>query len=335
MATNFLLDAIKTGVETGEKIQETKHKRKEAAYTDAQREAWEGLTSTMSAAEKYQALSASMGHAAIPMPGTASTMGGGGYGAVDGGDGALGYDPGDYPVYEIGPDGGLTFGSGMPAASSDNFAIPEAPGALPLSTQQAGGGQRNDPQGTGPFGSNVALPQATQQVGGGSGNDALRGSSGADMLTGSGLMSLLDKHEGGGRYDTLFGHAQRGGAFDGVDVTRMSLGQVSQFADVNGQYGNWVKQQLAKSGQDPRIATPMGRYQIVGTTLRQAMQELRLDPRMQFTPQVQDYIATHLARKRINSANTMSGKVAALRSEWEGFKNVPSAVLAQAISRFK
>lgn len=157
---------------------------------------------------------------------------------------------------------------------------------------------------------------------------------GASPRSGS-LMDLLDATEGGSRYDTLYGNAQNGGRFDGVDVTKMTLGQVYDFSAPDGEYGQWVKQRLADSGQEPRVATPMGRGQIVGTTLRGAAKELGLPDDTVFGPKVQDQIIGHLAQRRLSSAKTPIAKRAALRSEWEGFKRVSDEALDAAIAKYE
>lgn len=143
------------------------------------------------------------------------------------------------------------------------------------------------------------------------------------------LFSLIDRTEGGGRYDTLFGHAQSGGRFDGTDVSKMTLAQLYDFTSPNGEYGQWVK------GHVGRVATPLGRHQIVGTTLRNAAQAMGLSPDTVFSPQVQDSMAAHLARNRLSSAKDQASKRAALRAEWEGFKNVSDADLDAAIVKFE
>ena len=143
------------------------------------------------------------------------------------------------------------------------------------------------------------------------------------------LFSLIDKHEGGGRYDTLFGHSQNGGQFNGVDVSKMTIGELGAFASPSGEYGQWVK------GKVGRVATPMGRHQIVGTTLRAAASEMGLSPETVFSPQTQDSMAAHLARKRLSGAKDPGMKRSALRAEWEGFKNVSDADLDAAIAQFE
>lgn len=143
------------------------------------------------------------------------------------------------------------------------------------------------------------------------------------------LLSLIDAKEGGGRYDTLFGHSQNGGKFDNVDVTKMTLGQVYDFASPKGEYGNWVK------GQVGRVATPMGRYQIVGSTLKSAAAELGLAPYTLFDAKTQDMIAGHLASRRLASASSQAAKRAAMRAEWEGLKSVSDEALDRAIAQYE
>ncbi|MCO5157576.1 MAG: hypothetical protein M9945_12650 [Aquamicrobium sp.] len=157
------------------------------------------------------------------------------------------------------------------------------------------------------------------------------GATGATTQGGGALptsfLSAVDRTEGAGAYDTLFGHAQRdGGQFAGTRISEMPISDVLAFADPNGRYSQHVK------GKVGHVATPMGRYQIVGSTLRNAVSEMGIDPSTPFNAQTQDQIAGHLARRRIAGASTMDGKISALRSEWAGFKNVPDAQMRQIVA---
>lgn len=177
-------------------------------------------------------------------------------------------------------------------------AVPASYGPAPASSENAGG-----------YG---AVPP-----GGG-------GQSGGDIF------GLIDRHEGGGRYDTLFGHSQgAGGAFAGVDVSKMTLAQLYDFSAPSGAYGQWVK------GKVGRVATPMGRHQIVGSTLRRAASAMGLSPDTVFTGGVQDSMASYLARERLAGVGNPAAKRAALRAEWEGFKNVSDGDLDTAIAQFE
>jgi hypothetical protein len=91
--------------------------------------------------------------------------------------------------------------------------------------------------------------------------------------------------ESGGDYNALFGYANRpGGQFSGTNLTNMTVDQALQFADPSGPYGQSVK------GQIGRVATPMGAYQVVGTTLRGAKEGLGLTGDEVMTPELQDAI---------------------------------------------
>lgn len=150
-----------------------------------------------------------------------------------------------------------------------------------------------------------------------------------DGRASSGLWGLVDAKEGGGRYDTLFGHSQNGGKFSGVDVSKMTLDQLAQFSDPSGEYGQWVK------GQVGRVATPMGRWQIVGTTMRNTAAKMGLPGNTVFSPEVQEMMANQLARNRLAAGKTPAAKRAQLRAEWEGFKSVSDSALDAAIAQFE
>jgi hypothetical protein len=86
-----------------------------------------------------------------------------------------------------------------------------------------------------------------------------------------GIKAGIFAGESGGDYNALFGFQNRpGGAFSNVQLTGMSVDDALKFADPNGQYGQHVK------GQIGRVATPMGAYQVVGTTLAAAKKGLGL-----------------------------------------------------------
>lgn len=144
-----------------------------------------------------------------------------------------------------------------------------------------------------------------------------------------GLIDLVDRTEGGGNYDTLFGHSQKDGPFAGRRISTGTVGEAIAFADPGGEYGQWVK------GKVGRVATPMGRYQIVGSTLRRTADQMGLDPSTPFNKATQDAMFTRLASNRIRGAKDMAGKMAGLRAEWEGFKHVPDAQLRSAITDFE
>ena len=146
------------------------------------------------------------------------------------------------------------------------------------------------------------------------------------------FLALIDKTEGAGNYSTLFGHSQkRGGPFENVDVSRMTLGELKRFSAPTGAYGQWVKGELARNGQRARVATPMGRYQFVGTTLSRVAKQMGLSDDTVFDARTQDAMFLFHAKQTARNANSLEGKVAVLRGQWEGLKSVPSRELAQAV----
>ncbi|WP_259666207.1 hypothetical protein [Rhizobium lentis] len=142
----------------------------------------------------------------------------------------------------------------------------------------------------------------------------------------SSFLAAVDRTEGAGDYDTLFGHAQKDGPFAGTSVSSMPIRDVIAFTDPSGPYAQYVK------GKVGHVATPVGKYQTVGTTIRGAVEALGLDPNAPYDRATQDRVASYLARQRIASADTLSGKIQALRAEWQGFKNVPDAEMAQIVA---
>ncbi|MBR9765371.1 MAG: glycoside hydrolase family 104 protein [Rhodobacteraceae bacterium] len=143
-------------------------------------------------------------------------------------------------------------------------------------------------------------------------------------------MGLIDRTEGAGGYDTLYGHSQRpGGRFEGVDISKMTLDEVAQFSDPNGEYGQWVK------GEVGRVATPMGRGQIVGTTMRGVAKELGLPGSTRFDAATQELMINHLARQSLAGPLSMAGKMDRLRGTWEGLKGVSDEELQAAILEFE
>lgn len=84
----------------------------------------------------------------------------------------------------------------------------------------------------------------------------------------------IDKTEGRGDHDALFGRAaSKGSPFHGVKVSEMTIGEVKKFQESGGPYGRYVK----KHSPEKAFSTPVGRYQIVGTTLITALQSLAND----------------------------------------------------------
>ena len=95
--------------------------------------------------------------------------------------------------------------------------------------------------------------------------------------------------ESGGDYNALFNYQNRpNGIFADVRVSDMSIADVLRFTDPSGEYGQYV----AATRPDPErgVATPVGAYQVVGSTLRDAVKALNLDPNQKFNKATQDKV---------------------------------------------
>ena len=107
------------------------------------------------------------------------------------------------------------------------------------------------------------------------------------------LAPKIKARESGGDYDALYGFSNRGdGPFAGTKVTDMTVDQAIQFSDPDGPYGQWSKQKLGY------VATPMGAYQIVGSTLRDIKENMGLTGEEKMTPDMQEAMAKWLYQNR-------------------------------------
>jgi hypothetical protein len=113
------------------------------------------------------------------------------------------------------------------------------------------------------------------------------------MPTWEEIKAGIFKGESGGDYDALFGFSNRpGGRFAGTKITDMTVNEAIDFANPRGEYANWVKNQIG------RVATPMGGFQAVGSTLKQAKDWAGLSGDERMTPEVQDRIGQAILAKQ-------------------------------------
>jgi hypothetical protein len=140
----------------------------------------------------------------------------------------------------------------------------------------------------------------------------------------SSTAALIDRFESGtGGYSALFNQAQdRGAPFAGIDVAQKTLGELYAFSDPSGAYGQYVKQ----VNPEGVVATPMGRYQFVGTTLKKVANRMGLPDSTVFNGDTQDAMFLFLARDVI-SGKRQASKRDALRGTWAGLKGASDAEL--------
>jgi len=137
-------------------------------------------------------------------------------------------------------------------------------------------------------------------------------------------------------YDTLYGNFERQETpFKGVQVSTMTLGELYDCSQPSGAYGQYVKPRLGKSTEAYRrglTSTPMGKYQIVGTTLRNAAKQMGLPDDTVFNKKTQDNIFLFLAQDAVSRGKTTQQKRANLRAVWEGFKYVDDKTMDRIIA---
>ena len=104
------------------------------------------------------------------------------------------------------------------------------------------------------------------------------------------LKAKVFPRESGGDYNALYGFSNRpGGRYSGVQLTDMTVDQALAFANPRGEYGQWVKS--TRPDKQYGIATPMGAWQIVGSTMAAAKKGMGLTGNERLTPEMQDQMA--------------------------------------------
>jgi hypothetical protein len=153
------------------------------------------------------------------------------------------------------------------------------------------------------------------------------GGGSSSTVVGSTTSQLLDKFEGGGDYNALLDFSNRaGGPFAGTNVSEMTIGQLKNFAD--SDYADYSRKQLGYK------ATPMGRFQFVGSTLASVAERMGLPDDTVFTPEVQNDMFIFHA-KEVMAGKSEAGKRAALKSTWEGLRKATDAELNQMIAEIE
>ena len=128
--------------------------------------------------------------------------------------------------------------------------------------------------------------------------------------------------------------------FKGTKVSDMTLDEVLEFTKLNGKFHKYNK----KKGHN---TTAVGKYQIVGSTLRDlnskergVLKRLGITGSTKFDEKTQDDIAAYLAVHRLKDRATgeVGGTVATrasarkeLRNEWQGFQKLSDDELDEII----
>jgi len=110
--------------------------------------------------------------------------------------------------------------------------------------------------------------------------------------------------ESGGNYSALYNYQNRpGGLFENTDVTKMTIGQLKDFTNPSGEYARYVK----KTNPEGVLSTPLGAYQVVGRTLKDAVKALNISDDQVFNQATQDKIGRWIFDTQGTGA-------------WEGYK---------------
>jgi hypothetical protein len=151
------------------------------------------------------------------------------------------------------------------------------------------------------------------------------------------FIQAIDKVESGtGGYNTLYDNADST-EFSDVKVSEMTLDELVTFSRPSNDYGRWVKPRLPEDSYARKkgyTSTPMGRYQIVGTTLKTTMKQMGLDGSEVFTPELQDRMAMHIGKKALGN-KTGKAAISALKNTWEGFKKVSDEDLLKIVEELR
>jgi hypothetical protein len=84
------------------------------------------------------------------------------------------------------------------------------------------------------------------------------------------------KQESGGDYNALYNFSQKPGRiFAGVQPTQMTINNLLKFANPSGAYGQYVKE--TRPDKQFGVATPLGAYGVVGSTLKRRCQGFRFN----------------------------------------------------------
>lgn len=128
------------------------------------------------------------------------------------------------------------------------------------------------------------------------------------------LRGIIDRTEGLGDYNTLWGRAETKSLKGDQRVSTMTVDQVIEYTKPGGTYRSTV-------GGDGEV----GRYQIIHNTLKTLKKEMQSDypgiGLLTFDSDMQDAMFVHLVNKAIKSKNTIPEMREALKGVWFGLKD--------------
>lgn len=143
--------------------------------------------------------------------------------------------------------------------------------------------------------------------------------------------TMIDRFEGGGDYDTLLSFSNKPGSeFGNTRVSTMTIGEAIAFSASGGEYAEYSKRVRGKS--DP--ATPMGRYQFVGSTLKDIANRHGIDLNTRFDSKTQDALFLLYAKERIGNKTGAAARTA-LTGVWVGLGKASASDVDQMIAEIR
>lgn len=147
------------------------------------------------------------------------------------------------------------------------------------------------------------------------------------------LLSILNRVEASD-YTTLFNQAElKEDKFKGFDVTTKTLKELYEFTATGGDYDNYTRK--TRDPDDPNSqpkATPLGKFQIVGDTLKRVAKALNLPDDIKFSREIQEKMFLFLLNERLARGKSKAEKREQLRAEWEGLINVSDSEIDEALN---
>jgi len=126
--------------------------------------------------------------------------------------------------------------------------------------------------------------------------------------------------------------------FKDVKVSEMTMKEVLNFTKLNGEYGNAVQEQ--RGGRDKDFATPVGKYQLTGTLIREIIRDSDLFTEedlstLKFDTETQDKMfdwkVNDLTKNKTNSQEIL----AVLKNTWVGLINAEDHEILSAFKAWK
>lgn len=143
--------------------------------------------------------------------------------------------------------------------------------------------------------------------------------------------TMIDRFEGGGDYDTLLGFSNKPGSeFGNTRVSTMTIGEAIAFSASGGEYAEYSKRVRGKS--EP--ATPMGRYQFVGSTLRDIANRHGIDLNTKFDSKTQDALFLLYAKETLANKTGAAARTA-LTGVWVGLRKASASDVDQMIAEIR